>query len=124
MIWRLLTVAVVTLGGVVGLRELADATRNEGDRHVRGTTSVVVLDVDTRGRDPALAATGLWSVCHLTIPAVRLVSPPAPVLDAPDDGWFSVTVTPALGENDQRRLRGCLADGTVDRVWAEVVSID
>ena len=60
------------------------------------------------------------------MPFAEIVEPLVPVERADDDddeGRYSVTVTPSLGENDRRRLRGCLEDGTVDRAWADVVSI-
>jgi hypothetical protein len=82
--------------------------------------------VGTRRSDPDLAAAGLWATCHLTVPFAEVVEPLAPVARAEnddDEGRYAVTVTPALGENDRRRLRGCLRDGTVDRAWADVVSI-
>lgn len=119
---RLLLVAVVTLVGVVGLQELADATRNEHDHHVTGSTSEVVVDVRTRRADPDLGAQGLWASCHLTVGFAEVVEPIARVHGGPADR-YSVTVTPALGEHDIRRLQGCLQDGTVDRVWGDVVSI-
>jgi hypothetical protein len=122
MIRRIALVGVVTVCGVVGLQELADATRNEGDRHVRGTSSEVVIDVRTRGRDVQLAADSIWAVCRLTVPAVRDVHPVAPVAGE-GDRRFVVTVSPALGDNDQRRLRGCLSDAIVDRAQSQVVSI-
>jgi hypothetical protein len=71
-----------------------------------------------------LGAAGLWAVCHLTVPAVDVVGAPEQVASAPDELRYTITVSPALGEHDRRRLRGCLADGTVDRVWADVVSLD
>lgn len=128
MLRRLLLLAVVTAVGVVGLQELADATRNEGDHHVPGSQSEIVLDVRTRRSDIDLGAEGLWAACHLTVGFADVVEPISRVAGGPgpgadDEGRYSVTVTPALGKNDERRLRGCLQDGTVDRVWADVVSV-
>ena len=36
---------------------------------------------------------------------------------------FSVTVSPAFGENGRKRLTGCLEDATVDRVMGHVVGL-
>jgi hypothetical protein len=118
---RALLVAVVLAVGVVNLQELADRTRNEDDVRAPGSVSEVVIDVRTRGMDGDLAAAALWAACHPTVSFATVVAPLAVV--AGSAAQYAVRVTPALGENDRRRLRGCLEDGTVDRVWGNVVSI-
>jgi hypothetical protein len=39
------------------------------------------------------------------------------------DDHFSVTVSPAFGENGRKRLTGCIEDATVDRVMGHVVTL-
>ena len=36
---------------------------------------------------------------------------------------FTVTISPAFGENGRKRLTGCLEDATVDRVMGHVVEL-
>ena len=45
----------------------------------------------------------------------------SPVTEAGDH--FTVTVSPAFGENGEKRLAGCIEDATVDRVVGHVVQL-
>lgn len=120
---RFALVLLVAVLGAAGLHELADETRNEEDVREPGSVSEVVIGVRTRGMDTDLAAQALWAACHPTVSFADVVTPLAPVAVAGQADRYSVRVTPALGENDRRRLRGCLEDGTVDRVWGDAITI-
>jgi hypothetical protein len=116
-------VLAVAVLGVVGFHELAEMTRNEDDVRAAGTVSEVVIDVHTRRIDDTVGAEALWAACHTMVAFADTVTPLTHVDDAQHPHRYRVRVTPALGENDRRRLRGCLEDGTVDRVWGDSVSI-
>jgi hypothetical protein len=47
---------------------------------------------------------------------------PAPAGDA-IAGAYTVSISPAIGENGRKRLVGCLEDATLDRVVGHVRSI-
>ena len=116
-------VIVVAALGVVGFHELAEMTRNEDDVRAAGTVSEVVIDVHTRRVSDDVGAEALWASCHTMVSFADVVSPLTQVVDGEHAHRYAVRVSPALGENDRRRLRGCIEDGTVDRVWGDSVSI-
>lgn len=109
--------AVVAVGSVAaGLVWLADATQNRPDPATAGTTELVVA-VRTKRMEPSVAAASLLAACRPTIWR-SVISSPTPV----GDDRFAFAVRPALGPHATRRFVGCLGDGTLDRVWAEVVT--
>jgi hypothetical protein len=56
-------------------------------------------------------------VCAATVPGETSS------LVTTDDGGYSVTVTPGIGEHGRKRLVGCLEDGTLDRVVGHVTGL-
>ena len=111
-----LALGVATVVAVMGL---AEATQDRRDGPNPGTRSEVVLDVETRdGFERDVAAQGLWATCQQTVENKRLES-----FEALGDGRFSIIVEPAIGENAERRLVGCLEDFTIDRVLGNVIEI-
>lgn len=111
-----LVLAGVAVVAVFGLRE---ATQNRPDPVREGTATELTLQVRTRDGYPAvLGAQGLWGMCQQTVSDNRLRQPLAEL----GGGRFSLVVEPALGSNATRRLRGCLEDATVPRVWASLTA--
>lgn len=112
-------VLVVALITVVGLVALADATKFEGQVAVDGATRVE-FRVDTKNypHDDDAAAASLWYACIGTV-SWEESTPPRGL----DDGNHVATLRPSLGEDSRRRFRGCLEDGTVDRVRGNVVAM-
>ena len=112
---------VLLAASVVGIDALADLTQNRPDPVVDGSTTVVEFDVGTRdynGTD-AEAAFALWAVCAASVSGDG--TGPAEVTGG--DGGFTVSITPAIGENGRKRLLGCLQDGTLDRVRGHIHSV-
>ena len=111
-------VAVVV--GFLGIGALADLTQSRPDVRVPGSESTLRYTVDTRGyrRGVDAAADALWAVC---MASVRGEVTAGPVLE---DGAYEVRITPALGKNTSKRLVGCLEDATLDRVIANVISLE
>jgi hypothetical protein len=103
---------------VLGVHALADLTQNRPDPVVEGSTTTVAFEVATHGfhGSDAAAAQSLWAVCQPTVPGQK-----SAVAESGDR--FTVTVSPAFGENGRKRLTGCLEDATVDRVLGDVVSL-
>jgi hypothetical protein len=118
----MLAAAMMSTLGVLGL---ADLTQNRPDPVEAGTATVVSFDVATRDyqRGDDAAAHALWAVCSATVGGdVSGLTPPADDTIA-DDGGYTVTISPAIGENGRKRLVGCLEDATLDRVMGRVRSI-
>jgi hypothetical protein len=115
-----LAIAVMSAMGIIGLAEL---TQNRPDPVEAGSATVLTFDVDTRDyqRGDGAAAQALWAVCSATVGGdVSGVAAPA---DGGVDDGYTVTISPAIGENGRKRLWGCLEDATLDRVMGHVQSI-
>lgn len=118
---QLLALGLSILAGTVGVDALSDATQTRPDTFVAQTRSTIVIDMVDHGYSGSMgiAATSLWGVCQATVPN-----------DITGDGIqkigsarYLLEVSPALGKNGERRLRGCLEDATLDNLSASVVSI-
>jgi hypothetical protein len=120
---KALAVLAVAVLGTMGALGLAELTQNRPDPVEAGTATVVSFDIDTRDyqRGDGAAAQALWAVCSATVGGeVTGVSTRAE--GTAEDG-YTVTISPAIGENGRKRLVGCLEDATLDRVMGHVESI-
>ena len=117
----LITIAVAA-GLSLAVAALGDVTQNRPDRALPGTSSTLVLDINTRTPDTSSVetATRLWGTCAGTLPHYI----DAPKIAALGSGRALIVTQPALGEHTQRRLSGCLSDTTLDEVQASVVSLN
>ena len=120
---KALAVLAVAVMGALGIVGLAELTQNRPDPVAAGSATVVAFEVDTRDyqRGDGAAAQALWAVCSATVGG-DVSGVPAPTEGAVDDG-YTVTISPAIGENGRKRLVGCLEDATLDRVMGHVQSI-
>ena len=101
---------------VVALLALALAGRSRPDADTTGLRSNVVITLDTRNNlDRDLAALSLFEACHTSIENQRLVE-----LRQLETGRYLMVLEPALGEQARRRFLGCLDDGVLERVKADV----
>ncbi|MBL7498041.1 hypothetical protein I6A84_10565 [Frankia sp. CNm7] len=118
----LVVVLAVAVGAVVALGALREATESRSDAVPPGTASVVTVSLRSNQRAPdSLDAAALWTGCARTTIGASARAPGQ--LTWLGDGRFSVTVTPAIGEHGQRRLRGCLEDHRIDHLLGSVTSI-
>ncbi|HEX2196051.1 MAG TPA: hypothetical protein VHJ76_03915 [Actinomycetota bacterium] len=101
---------------------LGDLTQNRPDRALPGTSSTLVVDINTRRPDASSVetATRLWAACAGTVPSYI----EAPKIAALGGGKALIVTQPSLGKHTQRRLTGCLSDTTLDEVQASVVSVE
>ena len=116
---KAVTVLVLAVVAVIGISSLADLTQNRPDPVVDGSSTVLTFDVGTRdynGTDME-AAQALWAVCAASVSGQT--TGPTELAN----GHFSVSISPAIGTNGGKRLRGCLQDGTLDRVQGHVRSV-
>jgi hypothetical protein len=120
---KVLAVLAVAVLGAIGIFGLAELTQNRPDPVEAGSATVVTFDVDTRDyqRGDDAAAQALWAVCSATVGG-DVSAPPAPARGAVDAG-YTVTISPAIGDNGRKRLVGCLEDATLDRVMGHVQAI-
>ncbi|HEX5945071.1 MAG TPA: hypothetical protein VFY82_02290, partial [Acidimicrobiales bacterium] len=116
---KAVTVLVLAVVAVIGISSLADLTQNRPDPVVDGSSTVLTFDVGTRdynGTDME-AAQALWAVCATSVSG-DTTGPTALA-----NGHYTVSISPAIGTNGDKRLRGCLQDGTLDRVQGHVQSV-
>ena len=105
-----------------GIDALADLTQNRPDTlEVRGSTQLVmtVNASDSDFYSPVVAARGLWNHCRGTINR----STPVPGRLRAGDGLVTLVLEPAIGENTEKRLVGCIQDATIDHVSADVLLV-
>ena len=104
---------------VVSIGALGDLTQSRPDPLRTDAVTELVLSVEhdrfVHGADGAAAA--LWAVCAGQTRS-RLVDE----LSGGEDGRYRVVLAPAVGEHEERKLRGCLEDLTVERVLGDVES--
>jgi hypothetical protein len=116
------TALALALGLYIAIDALADLTQNRPDAPVAHGSTQVVMTVEASDSDfysPLVAARGLWNHCRGTI---NQSSPVPGRLDA-RDGIVTLVVEPAIGENTEKRLVGCLQDATIDHVNADVLFV-
>jgi len=118
---RVILTVVAIAGLLVGLLFLRAATQARPGGGQAGTTHVE-LHISTResGATMEQLVDALWVACRLRLPSdADLVSSE---VDA--GGRATLVVTPALGETDQRQFAGCLGDTVLDRVDADVKTVE
>jgi hypothetical protein len=112
------SIAVFIGGLAVGLVTLALLGRSRTDPSTAGERSVIEFEVRTRNDlDVVLAASSLWESCRLSAPDQTVVE-----MVTVEPGAFRLVLEPALGPQTERRLLGCLRDGTIDQVNADLRS--
>jgi hypothetical protein len=113
-----ITVAMLVGGLVVALLTLALLGRSRSDPPTAGVRSVITFEVQTRNDlDVDLAARSLWEACHPSARTHRVID-----LRRIEPHTYQLTLEPALGEQTERRVLGCLSDGTLEQVHADVQS--
>ena len=112
-------VVAITLGFGVDL--LGDLTQSRPDQvHADEVSEIVVsVDQDRFGGGLDAAANALWAVC-----AAQTTSRMAEDrLQSLGRGRYRAVLEPAIGDNDERQLVGCLEDLTVERVLGDVETV-
>jgi hypothetical protein len=117
----LVTIAVAAALSL-SIDALGDLTQNRPDQALPGTSSTLVVEIETRaaGSSSVDTASRLWSACAGTVPSYIAT----PKIAALGSGKALIVTQPALGEHTQRRLTGCLNDTTLDEVQARVQSVE
>jgi hypothetical protein len=116
---RVVVSGAVAAATLVGLVVLADATRYRGEIESADDRTTVVFEVRTRGHgEPEAAAAALWLTCATAHGPAATWGP-----DETGPATYRASLSPSLGEEARRRLRGCLADTTVERALGSVVTM-
>ena len=116
---RIAIAVALALAAVLAVDVLGDLTQSRPDPVQADAVTELVLTVeqDRFAQGTAGAASALWAVC-----AGQTASQPTELLTDLADGRYRVVLAPAVGEHEERKLRGCLEDLTVDRVLGDVES--
>jgi hypothetical protein len=122
---RLVKVLLGVVGlaiGVLGVLSLREATLSTHGRVDRDSQVEIVLQAESNRAEPNQTlpemVDALLLTCRLEVSS-DLVGPVA----REGDGRFVAVLQPALDETNQKQLRGCLEDWTIDSLRADVVSM-
>ena len=117
-----LVFVVVAIALGFGVDLLGDLTQSRPDQVQADEVSEVVLSVDQDrfGGGLDAAANALWAVCMAQTPS-RMAADDR--LQSLGHGRYRAVLEPAIGDNDERQLVGCLEDLTVERVLGDVESV-
>ena len=116
---RVAAVVVLVVVGILAVSKLSDLTQSRSDPPNRAADTEVVIAVDENRFRGGLdgAATALWAVC-----AGQTTSRPTDggMLAEIGDGRYRLVLRPAVGDDERRKLVGCLEDFTIERVRGNV----
>jgi hypothetical protein len=119
---RVVVGAVGLAAGVFGVYALREATLSTHGRIDPDSRVEIVLDARTRHRESGQTlpemVEALVLACRLEVSS-DVVGP----IESDGDGRFRAVLQPALDETNEKQLRGCLEDWTLDSLRADVVSI-
>ncbi|MDP1819437.1 MAG: hypothetical protein Q8K58_06015 [Acidimicrobiales bacterium] len=109
--------------GVAAVLALKEATLSTHHRVDPKTTAVVTLDARSkgaeRGRSLGDMVETLLLACRLEVARTEMEGPVREL----GSGRYEATFRPMLDETNQRQLRGCLEDWSIDHILIDVVSI-
>lgn len=112
--------ALAVVAATVGIDRLSDLTQDRPDVvHVDKASSVVISTASRPVRSSLEATQALWGACTTQLGRGYEVQ----AMNDLGGGLVEVVVRPDIGKYAERRLRGCIADGSADRIGGRVRSI-
>lgn len=126
---RLLLGVVGIVVGVAAVFALKEATLSTHHRVDPRSSAVVTLEAKTKGNERGQTAhemvESLMLVCRLEVANEDLVGELQAIEEVEDrgSGIYAATLRPALDETNQRQLRGCLEDWSIDHIRIDVLDI-
>ncbi|HEX2575541.1 MAG TPA: hypothetical protein VHK88_04280 [Aquihabitans sp.] len=117
---RLALGAVGVVVGAVGMVALADATLTRHEPVAKGSKLEIVVEAHTRGGERNQSLREMVEALLLTC-RLEVTSDVGGEVTALDDDRFRATIEPGLDRSNQRQLRGCLEDWTVDHLRVDSV---
>ena len=123
IVWRvLLSVVGLAVGGVAVLA-LKEATLSTHRKVTEASHTVIVLEAKVHGEEHRLTldetVEAVLVACRLEVSSDLERDEPKPL----GGGRFEASMVPALDETNQRQLRGCLEDWTLDHLKVDVLSV-
>lgn len=109
--------------GAAAVLALREATLSTHQPVADGSRARLVLDADTDGGETSQSVDEMVEALLLTC-RLEVSSDLAAPVAAEGDGIFTVELTPALDETNERQLRGCLEDWSIDHLRVDVLSVD
>jgi hypothetical protein len=120
---QLALAAVGLVVGVIAVLSLKEATLSTHRKVTEADRTVIVLHASVHGEEhrQTLNETveAVLVACRLEVSS-DLEADPRPL----GDGRFEASLVPALDETNQRQLRGCLEDWTLDHLKVDVLSVE
>jgi hypothetical protein len=119
---RVLGLALAALLLFFGIDAFADLTQDRPDPLLAGTSTALVIEVKHRETQVSAQSTAeaFWVSCRRVLP--RRME--AHEIAAVSSNRARLIVTPAIGEHALRRFQGCIEDALIDRIQANVVSVE
>lgn len=109
--------------GVVGVLALREATLSTHTADDPDTQVAVVVRARTEdaepGQSPAEMVEALLLTCRLEVTA-DVVGP----IEDEGDGRYRAVLQPALDDTDERQMRGCVEDWTIDHLRVDVLGFE
>lgn len=111
------------LVGVAAVLALREATLSTHQPVAEGSRTRLVLEAETEGGE---AGQSVDEMIEAVVLACRLEvsSDLATPMEAMGDGLFAAELTPALDQTNERQLRGCLEDWSIDHLLVDVISVE
>lgn len=111
------------LVGAAAVLALREATLSTHQPVADGSRTRLVLEAETENGE---ARQSVDEMIEAVVLACRLevTSDLAAPLEAMGDGIFIAELTPALDQTNERQLRGCLEDWSIDHLLVDVISVE
>lgn len=111
------------LAGAAAVLALREATLSTHQPVADGSRTRLVLEAETENGE---ARQSLDEMIEAIVLACRLevTSDLAAPMGAMGGGIFTVELTPALDQTNERQFRGCLEDWTIDHLLVDVLSVE
>lgn len=111
------------LVGAAAVFALREATLSTHQPVAEGSRTRLVLEAETEDGEARQSVDEMVEAvllaCRLEVTS-DLVAPVA----AQGDGIFAAVLAPALDQTNERQLRGCLEDWTIDHLLVDVISVE
>ncbi|QYG92275.1 hypothetical protein HC251_07360 [Iamia sp. SCSIO 61187] len=123
---RPVPIALGVLGlavGVVGVLALREATLSTHAPDDPDSRVAVVVRADTERSEPGQSRAEMVEALFLTCRLEVTADVVGPIVDE-GDGRYRAVLSPALDATDERQLRGCVEDWTIDHLRVDVLGFE
>ena len=113
---------VGVVGGLLGVRELSDATLSTHTEVRPNSLIEVVVDAETSGGEVGQSIDEMVEA-QIVICRLEVHSDVVGEIESIGNDRFRATLRPGMDHTDQRQFRGCLEDWLIDHVKLDVVRL-